>query len=771
MIDRSLRALNNGGLMNQSIIRGIFRAAILSMAIVYLGHSQFKAPVAWPVPGQEGGSQGHWIGDFNGDGRADVLKKISGSWRVALSKGNGFDRETEWAASILSDADRWFVGDFNGDGQCDIAGFYAASGDWEIASAEQSRTDGSGTYHFTTPVKWTIPQSAGSRGQWIGDFNGDGLSDVLFLKDDRWYVALSHGNGFDGAKQWGASLLSDADQWYVGDFNGDGLCDLAGYSGSTGSLTIALANPAVSSFMQPRVGNSVNGLHGTNEIWIRDCDADGKADVISSFPNGSWRVAKSGSNAFGKAAGWGSAIFKAAKGTAVFAGDFNGDGYCDLAQFDSTGGTWLVSLNDSPKSRTVAVWYTMWYTKSDTADRGNLWNHTKRDRAKIPIASEGVGTDTVSGIYDSFDKRIIRHHIDAMRKNGITLIIVDFTNGYNPTADKNIDRIRSATDSLFKVMSQIEPAANRIKIVIALGIEFWGPRQSGDSAFWANGGWPAKTVQEKTALDRIQHDYVDRYGDLYFRYGGKPLIPVYIGDGTDNPPRNRDGSAYPLWHDNRFTIKNLVGWTGTWSYIQGGGAHYFHNGLDNDYNGWSWGSLYGGTSGLDHPLPDIPTFDRIPPLPFSAECMSIMPGTHDWWDIRVTWNVPRSRRNDNKNSGDYYIKSWTEVIRNMPVIVMIADWNNWNEETAIEPSRAWKDYYGNVQPDWYLQITKAYSAIFRSGRIPDGTFVREEDRPTVYKFTVPNHWVAQSEKPEHRPVIVLPSGWADKHYPRRSITK
>ena len=386
------------------------------------------------------------------------------------------------------------------------------------------------------------------------------------------------------------------------------------------------------------------------------------------------------------------------------------------------------------------------------------------------MAGEGIGSDTIAGIYNSFDTKIIRRHINAMRKSGINVIIVDFTNGYAPTADMNVNRIRASTDSLFSVMASL-PAKDRIKIAIALGYEFWGPRANGDSSFWANGGWPTQTAKQVTALDRIHREYVDRYGDIYFRYRGKPLVPVFILDGTDNPLVDRDGSAYPLWHDNRFTLKNLVGWPSTWSYVQGGEAHYFHNGLDNNYNGWSWGSLYGGTSGLTHPLGDVPTFDRTPPLPYSAECMSIMPGTHNWWNTTVTSHVAWLLGGDDKKSGEYYIKSWTEVIRNNPVIMTIVDWNNWDEETAIEPSKAWRDYYGHSQPDWYLQITKAYSSIFRLGLIPDGTCVREENSAAVYKVEGPNNWRVQLSLPEHKPVIVLPSGWAQLHYPGRSMQK
>jgi hypothetical protein len=138
--------------------------------------------------------------------------------------------------------------------------------------------------------------------------------------------------------------------------------------------------------------------------------------------------------------------------------------------------------------------------------------------------------------------------------------------------------------------------------------------------------------------------------------------------------------------------------------------------------------------------------------------MALMPGTYNYWNPNANSNVLRA-------GGNYYVNSWNEVIRNMPRIAMIADWNNWNEETAIEQctgNNGWKDYYGASQPDWYLQITKAYSTIFKTSVIPNGTYVRDESDPDVY-LTNGYSLIYQPSLPHGKPVIVLPSGWLTNH--------
>ena len=72
--------------------------------------------------GHDRGAHNSFTGDFNGDGRADVLAYISGNqWRMCLSGLGGFSC-SNWTGHDQG-VYRNVVGDFNGDGKADIAGW------------------------------------------------------------------------------------------------------------------------------------------------------------------------------------------------------------------------------------------------------------------------------------------------------------------------------------------------------------------------------------------------------------------------------------------------------------------------------------------------------------------------------------------------------------------------------------------------------------------------------------------------------------------------
>jgi len=85
------------------------------------------------------------------------------------------------------------VGDFNGDGKSDIAGRLNGTR-WYVASS--TGTSFSTTYWGLWGVgTWT---DVG-----VGDFDGDGRSDIAGRLDDgRWYVARSDGSKFSN-EYWG----------------------------------------------------------------------------------------------------------------------------------------------------------------------------------------------------------------------------------------------------------------------------------------------------------------------------------------------------------------------------------------------------------------------------------------------------------------------------------------------------------------------------------------------------------------------------------------
>ena len=472
--------------------------------------------------------------------------------------------------------------------------------------------------------------------------------------------------------------------------------------------------------------------------------------------SGIWRVALSTGNSFGLETQWASGQGSGSPNSNLFVGDFNGDGLCDRATFQTSGNWWVAtSIPQTPK--TTAVWISTWYNTSDTVNTANFWNHTKRDSWKTPIT--GYGT-TVTGIYNSTDHNVILRQLNAMKAVGIDLIVVDFTNGFYTDINAGTTDVRNGANAWFFVMDSLykKNSLGNIKIALGLGYEFWCPRTR----------WGSPTdmqikllEQQKPAFDRVDTAYSSKYSNIYFTYSGKPLILIYIQDGTQLPLIDNTEKHYPLWHDKRFTLKNFVTWTSTWAYQPNNDDwQTFHNGKDNLYHGWGWGSLYGGTNNTTtNPIPGVPTNLPLitgPPLPYSSECMTIMPGSYIWYNR--SWNFDVLR-----NNGNYYINSWKEVIKDSPRISMIADWNNWNEETAIEECTGWKDYYNAPQADWYLQITKAYSSIFKTGNIPDGTYVRFDENPSNFYLLSGSLALRQTALPSYKPIIAMPSGWYAKY--------
>ena len=133
------------------------------------------------------------VGDFNNDGNSDVIGRAeSGTWWVGYSNGAGFDMSYvgSWTTNtIWSDVS---IGDFNGDGYSDVAG-RAASGMWYIYQSGDATTISGFRMHYgiawSPTVNWQDVQ--------IGDFDGDGLSDIAGRSDSgKWVVAVSQGDGF-----------------------------------------------------------------------------------------------------------------------------------------------------------------------------------------------------------------------------------------------------------------------------------------------------------------------------------------------------------------------------------------------------------------------------------------------------------------------------------------------------------------------------------------------------------------------------------------------
>lgn len=162
------------------------------------------------------------VADFNGDGRTDLVNGNGSKCNLYLSTGNAFAKSISIEDSIyfpatINASSMWY-GDFNGDGKSDIMS----------KSGTQSYLSFANGVGFNKYIRFGFPSLNGNTGL-VGDFNGDGLADI-YVNDSIYLSNWSQGNGFLAGIYAKTNL--DLNSGFFADFNGDGLGDLIGKSGS-----------------------------------------------------------------------------------------------------------------------------------------------------------------------------------------------------------------------------------------------------------------------------------------------------------------------------------------------------------------------------------------------------------------------------------------------------------------------------------------------------------------------------------------------------------
>jgi hypothetical protein len=213
-------------------------------------------------------------GDYNGDGKADLMWKQDGANSYYMELRNGTapiaGQQLGYAGWSLIDANA----DYDGDGKTDLM--------WK-----QDGASGAGAYYLelrnglTPGYGSTLGYAGWSLIDTSADYNGDGKTDLLWKQDGAsgagaYYMELRNGltAGAGSTLGYAGYSLIDAN----GDYNGDGKTDLMwkqdGVSGA-GAYYMELRNG-----LTPGAGSTL-GYTGWSLIDVNgDYNGDGKTDLM-----------------------------------------------------------------------------------------------------------------------------------------------------------------------------------------------------------------------------------------------------------------------------------------------------------------------------------------------------------------------------------------------------------------------------------------------------------------------------------------------------------
>jgi RHS repeat-associated protein len=291
-------------------------------------------------------------------------------------------------AQINPQLTQFVEGDFNGDGKSDFCFFNPENGDWKVIESIYT-----GGYAFKTYGN----RFAGLKGQSqiqffkgnvTGDFNGDGKSDVaMYLPEKKeFWIAESTGTNFN-FRLYGKFILTNFDimkaEWFTGDYNGDGLSDILLYDEESGDWIMMTATGTLQGqqmafgFLFKKIGNQFQHLFrddyspgvGNNssvtkdtstlgkdrakiQFFSGDYNGDGRSDIaFYDQRSGRWWVSNISAQVTSNVGvtdysmSW--LIYKVFTAPEQklfamdrFSGDYNGDGLSDFLLFDKANGDW-----------------------------------------------------------------------------------------------------------------------------------------------------------------------------------------------------------------------------------------------------------------------------------------------------------------------------------------------------------------------------------------------------------------------------------------------
>jgi len=276
-------------------------------------------------------------GDVNGNGITDLITfdPNTGNWKVSCATtcnlGLGGTWLTNFGKATLADPTPLpLVGDFDGDGKTDIATF--TKGAWNFAKSLSSSFQA----YYWGPVTFGTATTTPI----LGDFNGDGRTDIGTYENGTWAINFGTGGDFDTTADLTFSFGSSSHKPLTGDFNGDGLTDVAIVSNGTVDVRLSQGNGFAAATTW------ISGFVSSADHTSADLNGDGLTDLIAyDKPTGQVRWARSESTKFVDAGSLPMTFTLTGQDDTLQVADFNGDGIADPAVLNAFTGKSEIAIS------------------------------------------------------------------------------------------------------------------------------------------------------------------------------------------------------------------------------------------------------------------------------------------------------------------------------------------------------------------------------------------------------------------------------------------